>query len=866
VTDLAGFDACFAIGEVGVGQALQGRIEPLARDALRGVDLFLPGTPAATLDLNLEVGPNATISSGSVQIPLTNAIGDLRMSVLGQSMVTLPAGGTLPAGISSVPVSVGNISFSATLTLTIGRSGAAQQVTIGQTSVQVTASPPGGLKAAIKAQLIAQLTAILGGTGTIVDSQVDAQAGALEAAIPAELARVVRTRLQGLFPLRIDYALPNVSESTFCNIGLRDVRVALLPAGSATAACLVIATTLLPSSTGRLPDLGSPLPAGERAGLFFDNFFLASAVCCGLQSSPQFSGLGEPDDKPTRDAKRCGWKNRNVATVIDGRNFRIREASVTLDESNQNDKSFAVFFFMTTSDTGWDAEVRVNTRIRLRAENGLIVPVIERPDVEVRVSFAWWVWAIAILLVVIVAALVAVLAGAIGGAIAAFAGGAAVAIAGTALFTAGIAGGAMLVIGLVLMVIVMDAIAGGIRQTLQAAVSTLQGELERVRVIPQELLDAFGRLVPAVVHFDDLSVLGRVVVPPPPGERPLISVNDLVIQPGGGIDLDRGTTVAADDPDCDLEWGRLAPVVAMRMVGSGLAAGMLPSALSATWTAAMVPVGGTSYAGLTLAMIRRLPFPPRGGSIAPYGIPLAAQEPPQTLVFGARTGEGRYAKGSAWQDNVGRLHLRYMLFDTPSAIRLTHIWSRRQGPRVTDAIAFKLGPEGTGSRPPRLPQWDVVNICRLTATPVTLQPPVGYEWLWNGGTIRDGDGPLEGGIASVAITGPSCVLESIEGETLSGEVCVRGTDRFGIAAQICRDLAAAGRQSPVDVIDLGEKVMLEQVPAPFPVPPAGLQSGLAEFALGRSVDPVAVEQSHELDLAVQLQRELESLQAPSSRK
>jgi len=156
MTDIAGFDACFAIGAGGLGQALQGQIQPAARNALRGMLLPLTNAPVSTLDVSANVSPSASIDGSAASptdrrasITLTGS-GDLRMGVNGTTLVTLPlGGGTLPGALNNVPISV-TIPISATLTMAIGVAGT--QVVIGDpvaVTVQTPGFPPANLETTI---------------------------------------------------------------------------------------------------------------------------------------------------------------------------------------------------------------------------------------------------------------------------------------------------------------------------------------------------------------------------------------------------------------------------------------------------------------------------------------------------------------------------------------------------------------------------------------------------------------------------------------------------------------------------------------------------------------------------------------------
>ena len=807
MTDLAGFDSCFAIGAGGVGQALQSQVQPIARTALRGIGLALPNSPSATLDVNVDVQPGATIAGGQATITATGT-GDLRMSVNGQSLVTLPVtGGTLPGALAAVPISVSPIPFSMTFVLTITRPAAIPQVTIGRSSVQVTTPgfPQATLANELRDQLNAQLTTILGGgPGTIDAAQVTSTANALAAAIPGAVVQVVRQRLEGLFPLPFNFTMAPVNANVFCNIGLRDVQVALLDGqAGASAPCLAIVGTLLPSSTGTLGNLRSPLPLNEAAGVFFDNHFLISAVCCGLRNAPQFQGLPPPTAEPQRGAANacCTWDGINVTSVMDGRTFRIRRASLCLDQRDANNKKFVMSMRLTTSDTGWTATVDVEADITLAIQNGVVVPQVGQPRVNVTVDFEWWVVLIAVLLVAIVALLVAVLVGVIVGAIAVVAGAAASA-ALFGLIGAGIAAAIVIVLGIIIGCAVNDALKNSISDALRAATGTLAGALQTLRIVPAELQEVFGELEAARLVFDDLQVFGRPVVKPPVDERPIIVVDDLVVPAGVGIDLDRGATLPATDPDCDLLWR--APMLSNPLLAAGL---------FGSGAAALVRVTGVPYEALNLAALRRLAFPATGGTIAANVIPtqgafgrLPGIGPLDRIdvaisgrggirpvgrtvgpvVFGVRTGERRYARCAAWNDELGKLHLRYTVFEVEAPLALRQTWTSRNVPRP---LALEGRTRPLIGRPLEV---DVVRTCRLQAVPLRLQGPVTYAWTWNGAPVQGTQGPLPGGVAAISVAGATCTITGEEGENIAGEICVRATDAFGVPAQVCRDLAGSG--------------------------------------------------------------------------
>ena len=855
MTDLAGFDVCLAIGRNGLAQALQSRIQPLARDALRGITLPLPNAPSTTLDVNVTVPASASIDGAQRRVTLQpTGTGDLRMGVNGQSLVSLPVGAPIPAGLASVPISV-SVPIAATLVLTIVRAGGGlTQVVIDQ--VQVTTAtpgfPPANLATTLATQLTTQLTALLANTGgTVQAAQVTSTANALAAAIPGAVTSVVTTRFQGLFPLPIDFTLPAVNQSLFCNIGLRDVQVALLgaDAGAGTDACLAIATTLLSDSTGNVANLRSPLPANQAAGIFFDNFFLMSAICCGVRSSPQ---LNLPAPSPLQRGASplcCRWSGLNVDSTLDGRLFHVHDASVCLDATDAANKRIVMQLGMTTSDVGWDATVSVTVPLHLSIQNGAVVPIIEQPVVTVHVDLAWWVIVIEVVLVAVLALITAGIGALVGGIVAAIA---AAITAGTAIAVgAGIGAVIGIVVGIVIAVAVNRAIENSVSQTLQAASGALAGPLSALNVVPAELQQVFGRLEAATLHFDDLRVLGRMVVPPPPDERVLIEIRDVVLNAGTGIDLDRGTVVSASDPGADLTWRvprLLAPVKALArealLPGDGdpipTPTPTLPPALASKRPAGLVAISNLTYASVHLANVRLLPFGTGGGLVLATAVPTGTVEPLRPLVLGARTGEGRFAKCSVWQEPTGRLHLRYALWNTPASLGLTQRWTSQRGSLVPSFDALRT-------------TWEVARTGTFHAPTSGLVAPIAYTWLWDGSVLQNGAGPLAGGIQRVEVSGDTCVIHTDFGEDLDGELCVSATDAFGVRSTVCRPLSVSGTDSELDLptiatreLDVHDVLDLWLAihggdPAPDAMLEVGRAARLAGVAEAVQLEPIATQ-------------------------
>lgn len=812
---LSGFDVCFALGSGAIGQALQGRLQPLARDALRNATLALPNTPVATLDVSLSLAPEATIDAGHVTITGTGS-GDLRMGVNGQSMVSLPVGGLVPGLLANVPVSVSAIPITVSFVLTIAPAGGGvHQVVIDRAMLTVgfgAGFPPTNLSSTIASTLTSELTTIVSGIGgTVLSSEVTNTANALAAAIPTAVHNLVQNRLDGLFPLPIDFTMPAVDPMAFCDIGLRDVQTALLPGAPAsggtpaTEPCLAIATVLLPSSTGDVSMLTSPLPMGEAAGLFFDNHFLISAICCAVERAPQLRGLPGSHVEPVRGDQSpfCEWSGIDVLTPMNGREFHLRGVRVTIDGSHPSAKSFNMHLEMTTSDTGWTARAGVDVPISLRVMNGSVVPIVGTPLIDVQADLEWWVYAIEVVIVAVLAVISAVIGGALGWVAAAIAAAVSAAVSVTTAVVVGAAIGAAvgIIVGIVVIVAVNNAINSALPATVRGALGALgDGVFPALNVIPAELQQAFGHLEAATLHFDDLAVFGHVTAPAPADQHLLLNVADLVIDPGMGVDLDRGTVVSLSDPGCDVEW-RVAhsyqPQRTMKAIEGFEAASSiprsvlgglrptLPPTLEAAHVAAMSTVTGVSYAGLHLAQVEGLPYPAHGGSVFATSVPTDVIEPAHPLLFAVRTGEGRFAKCAAWQDVANRLHLRFALFDTPAPLRLMLSASARRGPAVPTDRPFET-------------TWQVSRELAYLAVPATLRYPVTYQWLWNGSVIHDGYGPLAGGVARAEVSDDRCTLHTDMGVDLHGELCVRATDASGVQLTVCRTLDLAGAESETD--------------------------------------------------------------------
>lgn len=767
--DLAGYNACLAIGGASLGRLLRARIEPLAREALRGATVPLPMAPGSSLDVAVTADPLAMIdaTAGTAGVRL-DCRASLRMGVFANSLVDLGAA-SIPAALSNVPLSVSNVPVTASLQLSISGTTASRQVLVDIAGLTVTVGALPVDAATLGTQLTQQITQIIQGTGgTVRSAEVTNSVNAIHAAIPETVRDLVDRRLRSLFPLPFPVELPEPNPAVLCGIAPHQFDVGFLPGAPAsggspaTAPCLGVATTLLSGESGTLANLRSPLPATELAGLFVDNFLLLNTICCALRMTPELSGLGAPTQSPRRgdNPMCCAWRNLRLATRIDGREFTVFEASVCIDATDPNNKRFVVHLDMETSEALWVARVRADIPISLSLQAGQVVPTIGQAQVDVQVSLTALAIVLLIAAAVVVAAALAVVGGIIGGIVAGIVAGLAAAATG-ALIGGGIGVALGVVVGVIAAVAIGNALSGGpVPGLVNSATGLVGGGATGLELIPRGLRDVFGQVEATRLRFDDVEVYGRLV--PPNVDAELSRSTQIVIPANSGIDLDRGRLVPLSDPSCDLAWRPPLSIGRFRLAGG----------VMATEPAALAAVSGASYASLDLADARRARLPESGGSILAALVPVSAEEPLRPAVFIMRTGERRFAKGAVWRDLQGRLQLKYAVFSAPAAIRLEQSWSSRRGDRTDSGNAFTLAHQVA-----RTGRFRALHGAELSA-------PVSYTWLWNSSPIENG-ASLPGGVRLATVAGDTCTIETEMGAPIEGQICVEATDAHGVTVATC---------------------------------------------------------------------------------
>ncbi len=435
---LGGFDACLAVGGVRLGRTLAGLLGPVLSDALRQL---LPVDGAFSLGLvDVVVGPTAAIDA--VQ-------GRVRLSVTaGVALTLLGADAPLPGLTAEIAL---DVAFGTTGT------GSARQLVIEQAGVQVEVL---GLPL---------LPLVL---GSVVDLVVAA--------------------VGGIFPLPFPVELPGGSPAT-CDIGLRDLAVAVLPAdGAATQACLAVLTSLLVDAEGDVAALRSPLPADRTAGLFLDNVFLLRSIACEVQHAPQLAGLPAPTHQALRTdtVPFVEWTGLSLEQEADGRTIEIRALKVAIDGADPLHKAFVVTADLTVRHRLFTAEVSLRVPFTLRAQDGALLVDVGEPTHSVHVRLT--------LLGIVLGAVLAIVAGVVGAII----GG----------VTGAIIGGA---VGIGMVGALVAALVVAVRRKIGAAITAAtSAPIAPVQVIPAPLVELFGALTVDAVVLDDLEIHGTLVAAP----------------------------------------------------------------------------------------------------------------------------------------------------------------------------------------------------------------------------------------------------------------------------------------------------------------------------------------------------------------
>jgi hypothetical protein len=438
---LGGFDACLAVGGDQLGGILADLLGPFLSGALAEL---LPTNGAFSLGLiDVVVAPTAAIDAVQGRVRLTVTAGVV-LTVLGSDT-------PLPGLTAEIAL---DVAFGTTGT------GSDREMVIDRAGVEVTllglALPP-----------------------LLLDPVLELIAGAVG----------------GIFPRPFPVDLPGGTPAT-CDIGLRDLAVAVLPGqGSTTQGCLAVLTSLLADAEGDVAALRSPLPVDRTAGLFLDNVFLLRSIACEVQHSPQLAGL----PAPTHQAQRTDpvpfveWTGLSLEQEADGRTIEIRALKVAIDGADPRHKSFVVTADLRVVHPLFKADVALRVPLTLRAQDGALhVDVGEVTHVaHVRLRLLGIV--IEVALAIVVGVLAAILSSVIG-------------VLGGAAITVGVFGA--LVAALVI------AVHRRIGAAITAATTAPIAPIEPEQVIPKPLLELFGALAVDAVVLDDLEVYGTLVAAP----------------------------------------------------------------------------------------------------------------------------------------------------------------------------------------------------------------------------------------------------------------------------------------------------------------------------------------------------------------
>lgn len=433
---LAGFDACLAVGEGALGRALADLLSPFLAAALANL---VPPNGAFSLGLtDVTVVPSAAIDA---------ATGRAHLSVTATVELVLAGGDPIPGLTAEIGIDVA---------ITAGEEG----VAIDQTGVEVTLL---GLPAPLVSLLLQAILDLISGA------------------------------VRGVFPRVTPVDLPGGSQAT-CDIGLRDVAVALLPGQSGVSEpCLAVLTSLLADAEGDIAALRSPLPAGRDGGVFLDNVFLLRSIACEVQHSPQLPGLPQPTHQASRTdpVPFVAWTGLELEQEVGEETIEIRSLTVAIDGANPLAKAFVVTADLTVKRRLFEADVALRIPVTLDLVGGAIAPRVGTPTYDVRVRLTPLGVIAAIGLGVILTAIGALVGALIAGIVATIAGG----VVGAGATAA-------------LVLLIVAAIKRKIGSAIEAAAAQ---PVAPTQVIPPPIVELFGRLDVADLVFDDLELLGTLV-------------------------------------------------------------------------------------------------------------------------------------------------------------------------------------------------------------------------------------------------------------------------------------------------------------------------------------------------------------------
>jgi hypothetical protein len=734
---------------------------PLSLSSISQNGFFsLPDRPTATLT---RTGANA----------FTLALAYTRSTL---SLNPVPGSISSPLGVAGLgglaPSNAGATTLTLPLTINAATSGSHSPITIALAS-DPTLSPP---------SLLSSLPIAVPAVGGVTLANMRA---AVLAAVLAAVVDAVRSS----FPIVKDVALPTTGP---CSIFPRNLSLKFLDPDSSHDPSLTFMLTLLGTSSG---DFGgtttSLLPAGNEGVLVISNNLLIELLCCLIPQSAALSGLsGIAPTRTTTPNVCCRWNNvPNLS--IGGESLEAPRFEVCIVNGG-----IQVSGDLAKHGTGWWVTANFSLTVTLRRTGNSITPVSGAPALHVDSGVEWWVWLIAVLVVIVLAVIGFFIGGPLGSALIG---------AGVGFLIGALISGAVL-----LAIYSVASLAGTV---IEGAVGALTGELEALQLLPNDLTDIFGTLdLVGDPVVDDMSVRGHVVLPNNYPSR--AESADQVINRDEAIDLDRGIVQplgSTFDPDFDLSW-QAHPLVASSnataiarttartskspaaSAAASAAASLVndlgsvvfqyPPDITTRGSARLVLLAGRSFFGLTESDLAELVYPANHGGIVNSLVPQSdSSNPPSTVVFAVRTSEGRYAKCAAWQDSRGRLHLRYRTYDTPLPLSLSAIWTSTRGAVVgTSVSAFAV-----------VTEYEVARRGTLRATLQTTHTPVVYRWMWNGSAIS-GTGTLAGTTAQYTVAGAVCTIQTQMGQPLAGEICVTASDATAFEATVCRQLNLSGTE------------------------------------------------------------------------
>lgn len=294
------------------------------------------------------------------------------------------------------------------------------------------------------------------------------------------IADAFRNRLNGFFPLQIPLVLPSaVPESCLIAPSAIEARV-LRPSQSGGAMSLAL---LLREGAGgdNTANLGqTTLPPGN-VDLTIGPSLLSKLICCAL-SKTEFVGRRAPtSSSPTS----CTWEGLGER-FVSGERLTFERLTVSVGAGQLGVEA-------RFRKTGWGfaitAIVRVTAGLQLEADS-TIGPVWGDTKTELIYEIEWWVWIIAAALAVVLFVIGWIVSVPI-----------LMVIAGVALAVEAI------------LLAVFLAIVGVTGAALQQAFGSLP-DFKTPQLLPADLLERFGTVLPRVLTFDDLKLRGDLVFPP----------------------------------------------------------------------------------------------------------------------------------------------------------------------------------------------------------------------------------------------------------------------------------------------------------------------------------------------------------------